>query len=56
MIAASAPHLSAAERDELRAAYLGNLTWETACAAVDLPFASLPDATEDRPPSPDFAS
>ena len=45
-LAASAPHLNAVERNELRAGYLGNLTWDAACAAVDLPFASLPDTTE----------
>jgi hypothetical protein len=30
----AAPHLTAAERDELRAAYLGNLTWAAARAAT----------------------
>jgi hypothetical protein len=36
-IAGAAPHLDASRRDELLAAYLGNLTWDRACAAVDLP-------------------
>jgi hypothetical protein len=40
---AAAPHLSEAERGELGAGYLGNLTWEAACAAVGLPFSTLPD-------------
>ena len=30
----AAPHLSAAERDELHGAYLGNLTWDEVTAAV----------------------
>jgi hypothetical protein len=33
-LAAAAPHLSDSERDELRGAYLGNLTWDQARAAV----------------------
>ena len=33
-LAAAAPHLTAAARDELRDAYLGNLTWAQAGAAV----------------------
>ncbi len=32
-----APHLDAASRDELRASFLGNITWSAAAAAVDLP-------------------
>jgi hypothetical protein len=32
----AAPHLDDAERAELLDAYLGNLTWDAACAAVDL--------------------
>ena len=39
----AAPHLDEAERSELRQAYLGNLTWASACAAADLPLSSLPD-------------
>jgi hypothetical protein len=35
-LAQATPHLDDAERAELHAAYLGNLTWEAACAAVDL--------------------
>jgi hypothetical protein len=34
-VAAGTPHLSAAERDELIAAYLGSLTWAQASDAVD---------------------
>lgn len=45
----SAPHLKPIECNELHAAYLGNLTWEAACRAIELPFASLPDTREDRP-------
>jgi hypothetical protein len=41
----AAPHLDDAGRDELRRGYLGNLTWEQACAAVGVPFDSLPDTT-----------
>jgi len=41
----SAPHLGAAERDELRNAYLGNLTWRAACTAVGLAFECLPETT-----------
>jgi len=44
-LALAAPHLDRAARDELRAAYLGNLTWREACAAVDLRFDTLPDTT-----------
>ncbi|MGO9750825.1 MAG: hypothetical protein ACLP8S_14245 [Solirubrobacteraceae bacterium] len=36
VLAASTPHLIDAQRDELRAAYLGNLTWRDAGAAVGL--------------------
>jgi hypothetical protein len=38
----SAPHLDDAGREALHRAYLGNLTWEQASAAVGLPFESLP--------------
>jgi hypothetical protein len=34
---AGAPHLGMTERDEIRAAYLGNLTWDQARDAVGLP-------------------
>jgi hypothetical protein len=34
-LAAGAPHLSEAQREELRAAYLGNLTWAQATAAIE---------------------
>lgn len=44
----SAPHLEAGKREELYAHYLGNMTWEQTCAAVDLPFDTLPDATADH--------
>ncbi len=40
---AAAPHLTEAEVSQLGAGYLGNLTWEAACAAVDLPLSTLPD-------------
>ena len=38
----AAPHLDEAERAALQHAYLGNLTWEEACAAIGVPFAALP--------------
>ena len=47
VLADSTPHLDAAERNELHAAYLGNLTWERACDAVGIPPGSLPDTTLD---------
>jgi hypothetical protein len=40
----SAPHLDQLERRELHDAYLGNLTWDGACDAVDMPRDWLPDA------------
>ena len=39
----SAPHLDTEARAELRAAYLGNLTWERACHAVGIAVDALPD-------------
>ncbi len=39
------PHLDQRQQDELGTAYLGNLTWREACAAVELPFDALPDTT-----------
>lgn len=36
-IDAGAPHLDAVGRDELRASFLGNITWRAAADAVDLP-------------------
>jgi hypothetical protein len=39
----AAPHLSEPERAALQAAYLGNLTWNRACEAVGIDFASLPN-------------
>jgi hypothetical protein len=39
----AAPYLSDAERGELQAAYLGNITWQQACDAVGVRFDSLPD-------------
>jgi hypothetical protein len=42
----AAPHLGTEELAELREAYLGNLTWAGACAAVGLPLSSLPDPPE----------
>jgi hypothetical protein len=38
-----APHLDDDGRRDLHDAYLGNLTWEGACEAVGIPFATLPD-------------
>lgn len=35
-LAVAAPHLSAADREALHAAYLGNVTWDRACEAVGL--------------------
>jgi hypothetical protein len=46
VLPASAPHLAAAERDELHAHYLGNITWEQACLATGLDPRSLPDSTD----------
>jgi hypothetical protein len=43
----SAPQLSAAERDELLAHYLGNITWADGCEATGVDPASLPDTTGD---------
>jgi hypothetical protein len=38
----SAPHLTPAERRELHAHCLGNVTWQAACVAVGIEFAALP--------------
>jgi hypothetical protein len=38
---AGAPHLNPPDREDVRAAYLGSLTWETACEATGVPFESL---------------
>jgi hypothetical protein len=43
----SAPHLHDADRDELRAHYLGNLTWQRACDATGIEFEPLPRTTAD---------
>jgi hypothetical protein len=40
-VAEGAPHLDAEQSAELAAAYLGNLTWDRACAAVGLPTSTL---------------
>jgi hypothetical protein len=40
----AAPHLDDAGREELRRAYLGNLTWEHAYASVGLPFEPVSDS------------
>ena len=45
----SAPHLDAAARAQLHAAYLGNLTWQLACDATGLDFSSLPTSTAGKP-------
>jgi hypothetical protein len=47
LLPTSAPHLDNAGREELRAHYLGNLTWQQACDATGLPFESLPRTTAD---------
>jgi len=47
LLPSSAPHLDDAGRDELRAHYLGNLTWQQACDAAELTFESLPGTTND---------
>jgi hypothetical protein len=39
----AAPHLDPAQREQLEAAYLGNLTWTDACAATGVDFDALPD-------------
>lgn len=44
---AAAPHLSDSERADLQVAYLGNLTWDKACAAVGFPLGTLPSATDE---------
>jgi hypothetical protein len=46
----AAPHLDVLERRELHDGYLGNLTWDQACAAVGIPRDSLPDAEAAREP------
>jgi hypothetical protein len=46
VLPASAPRLAAAERDELHAHYLGNITWEQAWLATGLDPRSLPDSTD----------
>jgi len=41
----AAPHLDDAERAQLQNAYLGNITWRNACAAIGVPFDELPAKT-----------
>jgi hypothetical protein len=43
----AAPHLSDAERRELHAHYLGNITWRSACDATGLEFSLLPESTDN---------
>jgi hypothetical protein len=43
----SLPHRSEAERRIIRDAFLGVATWQRACQALDVPFASLPDRVDD---------
>jgi hypothetical protein len=43
VIAASTPHLDSRSRVELQSRYLGQLTWQTLCSALDIDFGSLPD-------------
>ena len=45
---AGAPHLAPDERFELDSAYLGNITWRQACAAVGYPYELLPESSPDR--------
>ncbi|HEX8102025.1 MAG TPA: hypothetical protein VF533_05410 [Solirubrobacteraceae bacterium] len=47
VLADGAAHLSDAERRDLHARYLGNLTWADACAATGVEFSSLPETTDD---------
>lgn len=42
-----APHLDVADRAQLHAAYLGNITWQLACDATGLEFGSLPRTTNE---------
>ena len=42
---ASTPHLSAEERREVAARYLGQVCWPDLCEAVNIDFALLPDTT-----------
>lgn len=45
---AGAPHCSDLEKAELQAAYLGNITWETACRAVGVSSDELPDTVAGK--------
>jgi hypothetical protein len=45
----AAPHRADAERAQLQARYLGNLTWQEACDAVGVRFDHLPATTADLP-------
>jgi hypothetical protein len=45
VLADSAPHLDAAQRSELRGAYLGNATWRQVCEATGVDFDALPVTT-----------
>lgn len=46
----AAPHCSEHEKAELQAAYLGNITWESACQAIGLDHTTvLPDTVAGRP-------
>jgi hypothetical protein len=47
VLSSGAPHLAAAQRDELHAHYLGNITWPRACDATGLDPAVLPESTDD---------
>ncbi len=46
-LAESAPHLALSDQEQLRRAYLGNVTWRAACDAVGVPYEFLPDTTND---------
>jgi hypothetical protein len=49
----AAPHLDQRERRELHDAYLGNLTWDGACDAVELPRDWLPDVIAEAEVTPE---
>ena len=47
VIDSSLPHFSPQERQSLMSHYLGCLTWRQVCAAVNIPYESLPDTVPD---------
>jgi hypothetical protein len=46
-LAASFPHRSAEERDDISRCFLGAATWNAVCAAFGIDFQRLPDKTSD---------